>query len=80
VQAGFTTKEGKTDDDGELLLAGLTQDGNADITFLDHCKPAKPKLPNGLKRKSSRSRSLTKSESPFPVSGCISGTETPTTS
>jgi len=40
-----TTQEGKTNQDGELEITGLTQDGTADITFLDHCKPGKAEAP-----------------------------------
>jgi hypothetical protein len=40
-----TTKEGTTNTDGELEIKGFTQDGNADITFLDDCKPGKAEAP-----------------------------------
>jgi len=39
------TKEGKTNSEGELEIKGFTQDGNADITLLDHCKPGKAEAP-----------------------------------
>lgn len=40
-----STKEATTDADGELLIAGLSQDGNARITFLDYAKPGKAEAP-----------------------------------
>ena len=39
------TKEGKTNADGELLITGFTDDGNADVALLDHCKPGKAEAP-----------------------------------
>jgi hypothetical protein len=36
-----TTKEGKTDADGEYIITGLTVEGDAEISLLDHCKPGK---------------------------------------
>ncbi len=39
------TKEGTTNSDGELLITGFTQDGNADVALLDHTKPGKAEAP-----------------------------------
>ena len=40
-----STKEGATNSEGELEIAGFTQDGPADITLLDHAKPGKAEAP-----------------------------------
>ncbi len=39
------TQEGKTNADGELEITGISLDGNADITFLEHTKPGKAEAP-----------------------------------
>ena len=40
-----STKEGATNSEGELEIAGFTQGGPADITLLDHAKPGKAEAP-----------------------------------
>ena len=40
-----STKEGATNSEGELEITGLSQDGPADITLLDHAKPGKAEAP-----------------------------------
>jgi len=40
-----TTQEGTTNSSGELEITGFTQDGNANITLLDHAKPGTAEAP-----------------------------------
>ena len=50
------TKEGKTNADGELLITGFTDDGNADVALLDHAKPGKAEAPEWPEEKTFKAK------------------------
>jgi outer membrane protein OmpA-like peptidoglycan-associated protein len=61
-----STKEGATNDQGEVEINGFTQDGSADITFLDHAKPGKAEAPEWPEEKEFRTTVVDEMGKPVP--------------
>jgi hypothetical protein len=61
-----STREGATNEDGELEITGFTQDGNAEITFLDDAKPGKAEAPEWPEEKEFKTTVVDEMGKPVP--------------